>query len=168
METFPSFPLSIHVKDSGSIGVSLGASKGKERFPTSPYFFLDLGCLCLGNRPFSEFQIRNLEMHFRSSSQREGGKWRSIHESGCFVNNPSCFVSLWVELSCKGRCFESFARGRECDCDAQCTEYGKCCPDYEDFCAKGKHQSQHGSALRRSGICAPVLAPRIMSNVQSI
>lgn len=148
--------------------MSLGASKGKERFPTSPYFFLDLGCLCLGNHPFSEFQIRNLEMHFRSSSQREGGKWRSIHESGCLINNPSCFVSLWVELSCKGRCFESFARGRECDCDAQCTKYGKCCPDYEDFCAKGKHQSQHGSALRRSGICAPVLAPRIMSNVQSI
>uniref|UniRef100_A0A286XE47 SMB domain-containing protein n=2 Tax=Cavia porcellus TaxID=10141 RepID=A0A286XE47_CAVPO len=39
------------------------------------------------------------------------------------------------ELSCKGRCFESFSRGRECDCDAQCEKYGKCCPDYDTFCA---------------------------------
>nr|XP_008512308.1 PREDICTED: proteoglycan 4 isoform X3 [Equus przewalskii] len=38
------------------------------------------------------------------------------------------------ELSCKGRCFESFARGRECDCDADCKKYGKCCSDYESFC----------------------------------
>ncbi|XP_030881364.1 proteoglycan 4 isoform X9 [Leptonychotes weddellii] len=40
------------------------------------------------------------------------------------------------ELSCKGRCFESFARGRECDCDSDCKKYGKCCPDYENFCGK--------------------------------
>ncbi|ERE72771.1 proteoglycan 4-like protein [Cricetulus griseus] len=38
------------------------------------------------------------------------------------------------ELSCKGRCFESFARGRECDCDSQCREFGKCCDDYDSFC----------------------------------
>ncbi|XP_048665782.1 proteoglycan 4 isoform X2 [Marmota marmota marmota] len=38
------------------------------------------------------------------------------------------------ELSCKGRCFESFARGRECDCDSQCKKFGKCCSDYETFC----------------------------------
>uniref|UniRef100_A0A8C6GYR2 SMB domain-containing protein n=1 Tax=Mus spicilegus TaxID=10103 RepID=A0A8C6GYR2_MUSSI len=38
------------------------------------------------------------------------------------------------ELSCKGRCFESFARGRECDCDSQCKQYGKCCADYDSFC----------------------------------
>ncbi|XP_036199452.1 proteoglycan 4 isoform X4 [Myotis myotis] len=38
------------------------------------------------------------------------------------------------ELSCKGRCSESFERGRECDCDSQCKKYGKCCPDYDDFC----------------------------------
>lgn len=43
-----------------------------------------------------------------------------------------------VELSCKGRCFESFARGRECDCDAQCMKYGKCCSDYADFCEEAK------------------------------
>uniref|UniRef100_A0A287DDK5 SMB domain-containing protein n=2 Tax=Ictidomys tridecemlineatus TaxID=43179 RepID=A0A287DDK5_ICTTR len=38
------------------------------------------------------------------------------------------------ELSCKGRCFESFSRGRECDCDSQCKKFGKCCSDYETFC----------------------------------
>ncbi|OBS59323.1 hypothetical protein A6R68_09551 [Neotoma lepida] len=38
------------------------------------------------------------------------------------------------ELSCKGRCFESFARGRECDCDSHCKKFGKCCADYDSFC----------------------------------
>ncbi|EMP38791.1 Proteoglycan 4 [Chelonia mydas] len=38
------------------------------------------------------------------------------------------------ELSCKGRCFETFVRGRECDCDADCEKYGKCCPDYPKHC----------------------------------
>nr|XP_048286971.1 proteoglycan 4 isoform X3 [Myodes glareolus] len=42
------------------------------------------------------------------------------------------------ELSCKGRCFESFQRGRECDCDSQCKEFGKCCDDYESFCEEEK------------------------------
>ncbi|OWK08316.1 PRG4, partial [Cervus elaphus hippelaphus] len=40
-------------------------------------------------------------------------------------------------LSCKGRCFESFARGRECDCDSDCKKYGKCCSDYGTFCEEG-------------------------------
>ncbi|KAJ7403311.1 hypothetical protein BTVI_78250 [Pitangus sulphuratus] len=37
-------------------------------------------------------------------------------------------------LSCEGRCFEAFQRGRECDCDADCERYGKCCPDYAKHC----------------------------------
>ncbi|XP_041335510.1 proteoglycan 4 isoform X2 [Pyrgilauda ruficollis] len=36
--------------------------------------------------------------------------------------------------SCEGRCFEAFERGRECDCDADCERYGKCCPDYVKYC----------------------------------
>lgn len=52
-------------------------------------------------------------------------------------------VLLWAELSCKGRCFESFQRGRECDCDSQCKEFGKCCDDYESFCEEGK---DHGAS----------------------
>ncbi|OWK57261.1 Proteoglycan 4 [Lonchura striata] len=36
--------------------------------------------------------------------------------------------------SCAGRCFEAFERGRECDCDAECERYGKCCPDYAKHC----------------------------------
>ncbi|XP_039582313.1 proteoglycan 4 isoform X2 [Passer montanus] len=36
--------------------------------------------------------------------------------------------------SCEGRCFEAFERGRECDCDADCERYGKCCPDYVKHC----------------------------------
>lgn len=67
-----------------------------------------------------------------------------VHGCGCVVlNNPNAqrFVLLWVELSCKGRCSETFERGRECDCDSQCKKYGKCCSDYDDFC-EGKHQSQ--------------------------
>lgn len=55
------------------------------------------------------------------------------------TNNPYCFALLWVELSCKGRCFESFARGRECDCDSDCKKYGKCCSDYSTFCEEGEH-----------------------------
>ncbi|XP_027560319.1 proteoglycan 4-like [Neopelma chrysocephalum] len=37
-------------------------------------------------------------------------------------------------LSCEGRCFEAFERGRQCDCDADCERYGKCCPDYAKHC----------------------------------
>ncbi|KAL2301693.1 hypothetical protein Nmel_011084 [Mimus melanotis] len=39
-----------------------------------------------------------------------------------------------VAASCEGRCFEAFERGRECDCDADCERYGKCCPDYAKHC----------------------------------
>lgn len=65
----------------------------------------------------------------------------------CIINNSSCFVLLWVELSCRGRCFESFARGRECDCDSDCKKYGKCCSDYDNFCEEGKHPSTARSVL---------------------
>uniref|UniRef100_A0A8C9FKC2 SMB domain-containing protein n=1 Tax=Pavo cristatus TaxID=9049 RepID=A0A8C9FKC2_PAVCR len=37
-------------------------------------------------------------------------------------------------VSCKGRCFEVYQRGRECDCDIDCKQYGKCCPDYDEHC----------------------------------
>ncbi|XP_038858626.1 proteoglycan 4b isoform X3 [Salvelinus namaycush] len=36
--------------------------------------------------------------------------------------------------SCKGRCGESFKRGRQCDCDPDCARYSKCCPDYKSQC----------------------------------
>ena len=37
--------------------------------------------------------------------------------------------------SCKGRCSESFKRGRECDCDPDCDQFNKCCPDHKEFCS---------------------------------
>ncbi|XP_059583648.1 proteoglycan 4 [Alligator mississippiensis] len=51
------------------------------------------------------------------------------------------------KLSCRGRCFEAFVRGRECDCDADCEKYGKCCSDYNKHC-KEVHtvKSSHSSA----------------------
>uniref|UniRef100_A0A803WGD5 SMB domain-containing protein n=1 Tax=Ficedula albicollis TaxID=59894 RepID=A0A803WGD5_FICAL len=61
----------------------------------------------------------------------------SIHSHG--TRGPSVPGELAQRLtvllcptaaSCEGRCFESFQRGRECDCDADCERYGKCCPDY--------------------------------------
>ena len=82
------------------------------------------------------------------------------------TNNP-CFALLWVELSCKGRCFETFARGRECDCDSDCKKYGKCCSDYGAFCEAGKHPITI-SASQNSQMCAPTLVPQIMSNTWSI
>ncbi|XP_041127248.1 proteoglycan 4-like isoform X2 [Polyodon spathula] len=38
--------------------------------------------------------------------------------------------------SCKGRCGEVFQRGRKCDCDAGCSEFNQCCPDYQSHCLK--------------------------------
>nr|XP_059850726.1 proteoglycan 4 isoform X5 [Delphinus delphis] len=46
------------------------------------------------------------------------------------------------EFSCKGRCFESFSRGRACDCDSECKKYGKCCSDYDSFCEKAKENKK--------------------------
>ncbi|XP_048338453.1 proteoglycan 4 [Sphaerodactylus townsendi] len=42
------------------------------------------------------------------------------------------------ELTCKGRCSESFVRGRPCDCDPDCPLYGKCCPDFQQACIGGQ------------------------------
>ncbi|KAG2461800.1 PRG4 protein, partial [Polypterus senegalus] len=36
--------------------------------------------------------------------------------------------------SCKGRCGEDFQRGKQCDCDNECSQFGKCCPDYTMHC----------------------------------
>ncbi|KAJ0065487.1 hypothetical protein NL108_012442, partial [Boleophthalmus pectinirostris] len=38
--------------------------------------------------------------------------------------------------SCRGRCGETFKRGRTCDCDSDCTKYKKCCSDYNDHCTE--------------------------------
>lgn len=49
-----------------------------------------------------------------------------------------CAALPSTAASCEGRCFEAFERGRECDCDADCERYGKCCPDYAKYCKEGK------------------------------
>ncbi|KAI5628707.1 proteoglycan 4 precursor [Silurus asotus] len=36
--------------------------------------------------------------------------------------------------SCRGRCREAFRRGRECECDPDCTLYNSCCLDYSTHC----------------------------------
>lgn len=45
------------------------------------------------------------------------------YESQCTTKN-----------SCKGRCGESFKRGRLCSCDPDCIKYKQCCPDYKMHC----------------------------------
>ncbi|XP_075040180.1 proteoglycan 4 isoform X2 [Mixophyes fleayi] len=52
-----------------------------------------------------------------------------------------CFIIYFSTVSaqkgsCKGRCHEGFIRGQTCDCDPGCTNYGKCCPDFESNCLK--------------------------------
>uniref|UniRef100_A0A8C4SQE5 SMB domain-containing protein n=1 Tax=Erpetoichthys calabaricus TaxID=27687 RepID=A0A8C4SQE5_ERPCA len=52
----------------------------------------------------------------------------------------SKFLPAWLNItmcgshpprnSCKGRCGEVFQRGKPCDCDNECSQFGKCCPDY--------------------------------------
>uniref|UniRef100_A0A8C8DW90 SMB domain-containing protein n=1 Tax=Oryzias sinensis TaxID=183150 RepID=A0A8C8DW90_9TELE len=36
--------------------------------------------------------------------------------------------------SCKGRCGETFKRGRPCTCDSDCIKFKQCCPDYKTQC----------------------------------
>uniref|UniRef100_A0A8C9FMK1 SMB domain-containing protein n=1 Tax=Pavo cristatus TaxID=9049 RepID=A0A8C9FMK1_PAVCR len=48
-------------------------------------------------------------------------------------------------VSCKGRCFEVYQRGRECDCDIDCKQYGKCCPDYDEHCKECKKCLYHNA-----------------------
>ncbi|XP_023272173.1 poly(U)-specific endoribonuclease-like, partial [Seriola lalandi dorsalis] len=45
------------------------------------------------------------------------------YESQCTTKN-----------SCKGRCGESFKRGRLCSCDPDCIKYKQCCQDYTSHC----------------------------------
>lgn len=45
------------------------------------------------------------------------------YESQCTTKN-----------SCKGRCGESFKRGRLCSCDSDCAKYNQCCPDRKVHC----------------------------------
>lgn len=40
----------------------------------------------------------------------------------------------FLDGSCRGRCWEAFRRGRECECDPDCTLYNSCCPDYSTHC----------------------------------
>uniref|UniRef100_A0A8C7N976 SMB domain-containing protein n=1 Tax=Oncorhynchus kisutch TaxID=8019 RepID=A0A8C7N976_ONCKI len=52
------------------------------------------------------------------------------HEECCKDYESQCTTSD----SCKGRCGQSFKRGRQCDCDPDCARYSKCCPDYKSQC----------------------------------
>nr|XP_020748361.1 proteoglycan 4 isoform X4 [Odocoileus virginianus texanus] len=61
------------------------------------------------------------------------------------------------ELSCKGRCFESFARGRECDCDSDCKKYGKCCSDYDTFCEEVKDNKKKRTPKKKPTPEPPVI-----------
>ncbi|XP_054940045.1 proteoglycan 4 isoform X8 [Physeter macrocephalus] len=61
------------------------------------------------------------------------------------------------ELSCKGRCFESFTRGRACDCDSECKKYGKCCSDYDSFCEKVKDNKKKRTPKKKPTPEPPVI-----------
>ncbi|XP_058932459.1 proteoglycan 4 isoform X5 [Kogia breviceps] len=61
------------------------------------------------------------------------------------------------ELSCKGRCFESFTRGRACDCDSECKKYGKCCSDYDSFCEKVKDNKKKRTPKQKPTPQPPVI-----------
>lgn len=58
-------------------------------------------------------------------------------------SKSDCAALPPAAASCEGRCFETFERGRECDCDADCERYGKCCPDYAKHCKEGKTFLHH-------------------------
>lgn len=40
--------------------------------------------------------------------------------------------------SCKGRCGESFKRGRLCSCDPDCMKFKQCCSDVTNHCDAGE------------------------------
>ncbi|KAM8946052.1 ectonucleotide pyrophosphatase/phosphodiesterase family member 3 [Pelodytes ibericus] len=42
-------------------------------------------------------------------------------------------------VTCRNRCFDTYSRNEsDCRCNAQCTEQGNCCFDYDDLCLKPK------------------------------
>lgn len=45
----------------------------------------------------------------------------------------ACYLCS-TENSCKGRCGETFMRGRLCSCDSECVKYKQCCSDYKTHC----------------------------------
>jgi len=60
--------------------------------------------------------------------------------------------SCATEKSCKGRCGESFRRGRLCSCDADCSKYRQCCSDHALHCgAQGGH-----AVWGRESVCVSV------------
>ncbi|XP_027757761.1 proteoglycan 4 [Empidonax traillii] len=61
-------------------------------------------------------------------------RWNILCISLVFLSLPLIQEVSSQGPSCEGRCFEAFERGRECDCDADCERYGKCCPDYAKHC----------------------------------
>ncbi|CAB1332066.1 unnamed protein product [Coregonus sp. 'balchen'] len=61
----------------------------------------------------------------------------SLTMSAVWTTNPSD--------ACKGRCGESFKRGRLCDCDPDCARYNKCCPDYNSQCGIEDNTKKTGS-----------------------
>uniref|UniRef100_A0A3B5LIZ7 Proteoglycan 4a n=1 Tax=Xiphophorus couchianus TaxID=32473 RepID=A0A3B5LIZ7_9TELE len=48
------------------------------------------------------------------------------------------FLLFWKTLSpsCRGRCGESFSRGRMCECDPLCVQYNTCCQDFQLHCGR--------------------------------
>lgn len=47
-------------------------------------------------------------------------------------------VCCATENSCKGRCGETFKRGRWCSCDADCVKFKQCCSDFTSHCDAGE------------------------------
>ncbi|TNN56226.1 Proteoglycan 4 [Liparis tanakae] len=52
--------------------------------------------------------------------------------------------------SCRGRCGETFRRGRLCECDPQCIQFNTCCHDHQQHCGNGR-QPQTNTLCR----CSP-------------
>jgi len=39
--------------------------------------------------------------------------------------------------SCRNQCDKGYRRGKQCQCDANCSKYNNCCPDYTAQCGNG-------------------------------
>lgn len=68
-------------------------------------------------------------------------------------NKANMITSFCAELTCKGRCSEGFVRGRPCDCDPDCSLYGKCCPDFDQACLGGEYPKHYKMPGFRPSSC---------------
>ncbi|XP_030627261.1 proteoglycan 4b [Chanos chanos] len=64
------------------------------------------------------------------------------------------FTNSAAQLSCSGRCGESYYRGHMCHCDHSCLSHDECCQDYESQCTtSGSCKGRCGEPFKRGRDC---------------